>query len=85
MKIGVVGISNEFKFREKPSPKVKDILCEEEILFPPYDANELQNILKQRADSVLYDDVLESDVILLCTAFSAQISSTDATITPESS
>jgi cell division control protein 6 len=71
-KIGVIGISNDFKFREKLSPKVKDTLCEEEILFPPYDANELQNILRQRADLALYDDVLESDVIPLCAAFSAQ-------------
>jgi cell division control protein 6 len=72
VKIGVVGISNDFKFRDNLSPKVKDTLCEEEILFPPYDANELQNILKQRADIALYDKVLESDVIPLCAAFSAQ-------------
>ena len=71
-KIGVVGISNDFKFRENLSPKVKDTLCEEEILFPPYDAAELRNILKQRADSAFYDDVLDSDVIPLCAAFSAQ-------------
>jgi cell division control protein 6 len=72
VKLGVVGISNDFKFRENLSPKVKDTLCEEEILFPPYDATELQNILQQRADIALYDDVLETDVIPLCAAFSAQ-------------
>lgn len=72
MKIGVIGISNDFKFRENLSPKVKDTLCEEEILFPPYDANELQNILRQRADIALHDGVLESEVIPLCAAFSAQ-------------
>lgn len=72
VKIGVIGISNDFKFRENLSPKVKDTLCEEEILFPPYDANELQNILRQRADIALHDDVLEPDVIPLCAAFSAQ-------------
>lgn len=72
VKLGVVGISNDFKFRDNLSPKVKDTLCEEEILFPPYDATELQNILQQRADIALHDDVLESDVIPLCAAFSAQ-------------
>ena len=72
VKLGVIGISNDFKFRENLSPKVKDTLCEEEILFPPYDADELQNILQQRADIALHTDVLDSDVIPLCAAFSAQ-------------
>lgn len=72
VKLGVIGISNDFKFRENLSPKVKDTLCEEEILFPPYDAGELQNILRKRADIAFHDDVLEDDVIPLCAAFSAQ-------------
>lgn len=72
VKVGVIGISNNFKFRDNLSPKVKDTLCEEEILFPPYDASELRNILRQRASLALHDDVLESDVIPLCAAFSAQ-------------
>ncbi len=71
-KLGVIGISNDFKFRDNLSPKVKDTLCEEEILFPPYDANELRNILRQRADVALYDGVLSRDVIPLCAAFGAQ-------------
>ena len=72
VKLGVIGISNDFKFRDNLSPKVKDTLCEEEILFPPYDAGELQNILQQRVNIALYDDVLSEDVIPLCSAFSAQ-------------
>lgn len=72
VKLGVIGISNDFKFRDNLTPKVKDTLCEEEILFPPYDAHELKNILRKRADSALYDGVLEDDVIPLCAAFAAQ-------------
>ncbi|WP_317176009.1 orc1/cdc6 family replication initiation protein [Halomontanus rarus] len=71
VKLGVIGISNDFKFRDNLSPKVKDTLCEEEILFPPYDADELQNILSQRAEIALHDGVLDGDVIPLCAAFSA--------------
>lgn len=72
VKLGVIGISNNFKFRDNLTPKVKDTLCEEEILFPPYDAPDLQNILRKRADSALYEGVLEDDVIPLCAAFAAQ-------------
>ena len=36
VKPGVIGISNDFGFRDDLSPKVKDTLCEEEIHFPPY-------------------------------------------------
>ncbi|MCD2201055.1 hypothetical protein LPA44_14295 [Halobacterium sp. KA-4] len=34
-KPGVIGISNDFGFRDDLSPKVKDTLCEEEIHFSP--------------------------------------------------
>jgi cell division control protein 6 len=68
----IVGISNDFQFRENLSPKVKDTLAEKEILFPPYDANQLRSILNPRADKAFHDDVLEDDVVPLCAAFAAQ-------------
>lgn len=71
-KVGVVGISNDFTFRDNLSARVKDSLCDEEIHFPPYDANQLRNILYQRADNAFKDDVLEDDVIPLCAAFAGQ-------------
>jgi cell division control protein 6 len=85
--VGVIGISNDFTFRENLSARVKDSLCDEEIHFPPYDANELGNILKQRASEAFHDtsasrrddggfeldsDILDDDVIPLCAAFAAQ-------------
>ena len=69
---GIIGISNDFTFRDNLSPKVKDTLCEEEIHFPPYDANELQNILEDRAQKAFHDGVLTDEVIPLCSAFAAQ-------------
>lgn len=72
-KVGVVGISNDFKFRDNLSPKVKDTLCEEEILFPPYNASELNEILRRRVEKAFVDeDYLKDDVIPLCSAFAAQ-------------
>ena len=46
-KIGIIGISNDFSFRDDLSPKVKSSLCEEELQFPAYDAQELFQILEQ--------------------------------------
>ena len=72
-KVGVIGISNDFTFRDNLSGRVKDSLCDKEIHFPPYDATELQNILDQRAEKAYTDpNVVESDVIPLCAALAGQ-------------
>ncbi|NUB93922.1 AAA family ATPase [Haloterrigena sp. SYSU A121-1] len=71
-RIGIIGISNDFKYREKLDPRVEDTLCERELHFPPYDANELQNILERRVTLAFKDGILEGDVVPLCAAFAAQ-------------
>ena len=71
-KTGIIGISNDFSFREDLSPKVRSSLCEEEIHFPAYDATELQQILQQRADVAFHESVLEEGVIRLCAAYGAK-------------
>lgn len=71
-RIGIIGISNDFKFREKLDPRVEDTLCERELHFPPYDAEDLRNILQKRAELAFDDNVLNGDVIPLCAAFAAQ-------------
>lgn len=71
-KVGVIGISNKFTFRDNLSARVKDSLCDEEIHFPPYDANQLRNILHQRAEKAFVDGVLSDDVIPLAAALAGQ-------------
>lgn len=71
-KVGLVGISNDFKFRKRLDPRVQDTLCERELQFPPYDATELQNILKSRAEVAFVDGVLEDGVLPLAAALAAQ-------------
>ena len=58
--------------RESISPRVKSRLGEEEVIFPPYDADQLKDILRQRATMAFKDDVLEDSVIPLCAALAAQ-------------
>jgi len=71
-KVGIIGISNDFKFRDGLDPRVEDTLCERELHFPPYDATDLQAILGRRAELAFRPDVLNSEVIPLCAAFAAQ-------------
>ena len=70
--VGVIGICNNFTFRDNLSARVKDTLCEEELHFKPYDANQLGTILRHRAEKAFFDDVLESDVIPAAAAYGAQ-------------
>ena len=71
-KPGVIGISNDFGFRDDLSPKVKDSLCEEEIHFSPYNAPELRVILGERVTGAMYDDTVDDAVIVLFAAIAAQ-------------
>jgi len=71
-RIGVIGISNDFKFRDRLDPRVQDTLCERELQFPPYDAPELENILQSRADIAVAEDAIEEGVLNLCAALAAR-------------
>lgn len=71
-KVGIIGVSNNFKFRENLSPRVKSTLTEREIHFSPYEAPELNSILGYYADLVFYDGVLSDDVVPHCAAVTAQ-------------
>ncbi len=71
-RVSIIGISNDLKFTEFLDPRVKSSLGEEAFVFPPYDAHQLQDILRQRAKMALKEDVLEDSVIPLCAAFAAQ-------------
>jgi cell division control protein 6 len=71
-RVSIMGISNDLKFTEFLDPRVKSSLGEEEIVFPPYDANQLRDILEHRADVAFKQGVLSDDVIPLCAAFAAQ-------------
>jgi cell division control protein 6 len=71
-RISIMGISNDLKFTDFLDPRVKSSLGEEEIVFPPYDATQLRDILQHRADVAFEPAALTDDVIPLCAAFAAQ-------------
>jgi len=71
-KLGVIGISNDLDFRNQLSSKVRSSLCEKEVSFSAYNANELQLVLKQREAVAFQDDVLDDGVIEMCAAYGAK-------------
>ncbi len=70
-KVSIVGISNDLNFTDYMDSRVKSSLSEEEIIFPPYNALELKNILKQRTADAFTEGVLDEGVISKCAALAA--------------
>ncbi|PSQ27003.1 cell division control protein Cdc6 [Halobacteriales archaeon QS_9_68_17] len=69
--IGVIAISNKIQYAENLNERVKSSLQHKELFFQPYDATQLHEIMRNRADA-FQEDVLTDDVIPLCAAFAAQ-------------
>jgi archaeal cell division control protein 6 len=67
----LIGISNDLKFTNNLDARVRSRLNEEKILFPPYDAPQLQDILRDRAGEVFRDGVVDAGVIERCAAYAA--------------
>jgi cell division control protein 6 len=70
-KIALVGISNDLRFKEFLDPRVLSSLSEEEIVFRPYDAGELRNILAERAQAAFAEKALSDSALGLCAALAA--------------
>ena len=68
----VIGISNDLKFTDFLDPRVRSRLGQLDVLFKPYDAEQLQDILRQRAVQGLNEGVIGPGVIELCAALAAQ-------------
>ena len=69
--ISIVGISNDLMFKERLDPRVLSSLSEEELVFPPYTASELSDILRERVELSMRPGSVGDDVIGLCAALAA--------------
>ena len=70
--ISIIGISNDMLFADSLDPRIKSSLSEEEILFPPYNAIQLQQILRKRSDLAFKDGSILDGVIEKCSAYAAR-------------
>jgi len=70
--ISIVGISNDLQFLENIDPRIKSSLSEEEIVFDPYNAIQLQDILRERANKAFKKEVIAEGAIEKCSAYAAR-------------
>ena len=70
--VAIASISNYVDFKQFIKPRVKSSLRDREIVFPPYNAQQLMDILDERAQLAFNDEVLNNDVIPLCAAMAAK-------------
>ncbi|MAG60954.1 cell division control protein Cdc6 [archaeon] len=70
--ICLIGISNNLVFAENLDPRVQSSLSEEELIFPPYNALQIQDILRQRCSKAFARDVIEPGVVEKCAAYAAR-------------
>ncbi len=70
--ISIVGISNDTTFLDNLDMRVRSSLSEESIFFAPYNAIQMQTILRERANLAFKEDSLDQGVIEKCAAFAAR-------------
>ncbi|HFC49591.1 MAG TPA: AAA family ATPase [Thermofilum sp.] len=71
-RLSLVGITNDLRFMEFLDARVRSSLGEEELVFPPYNSRELEDILRRRAEKAFNKDVLEPSVIAKVASIAAR-------------
>jgi cell division control protein 6 len=72
IQIVIIGISNDVKFLDMIDQRVRSSLSEEEMVFSPYNAIQLQDILRKRAELAFKSGVVTEGVIAKCAAYAAR-------------
>jgi cell division control protein 6 len=70
--IAVLGISNNLFFKKKLDPRSRSTLCEEEMIFAPYNAKQLTRILTDRVKLGFKDGKVEDSAVHLTAAVAAK-------------
>ena len=71
-KVSLIGISNNLQFINDLDPRVRSSLSEEEIIFPPYNALQIRDILAERSKAAFKPGVIAEGVIEKCAAYAAK-------------
>ncbi len=69
--VSMIGISNKVNFKQKLETRSKSAICEQEIVFQPYNAEQLRGILSQRVPVAFYDAVVDASALGLAAAIAA--------------
>lgn len=69
--VSVVGVSNRVNFKSRLDPRSRSSLCEEEVVFAPYNAGQLQGILANRVGRAFVPGVIDDSAVNLASAIAA--------------
>ena len=70
--VSIIGISNRLHFKEKLDPRSKSALHEKELVFRPYNATHLYEILKQRSEGAFLKDSVDDAALRMAAAIAAR-------------
>ena len=70
--VSIIGISNKLSFKEQLGQRSRSSLCENEMVFAPYTATQLQSIIAQRAQDGFKPGVVEESAVNLAAAITGQ-------------
>ncbi len=70
--IAIIGISNNLFFKDKLDVRTKSTLLQKEMVFPPYNAQELKAILEERIKTAFKAGCVEDSAVNLAAAMAAQ-------------
>lgn len=70
-RVHLIGISNDLNFKNYLDSRILSSLGEEELVFPPYNSLELEDILKERAKMGLSDGSIDDGTISLAAGLAA--------------
>ena len=69
--LSLIGISNKIGFKQRLDSRARSSLCEEELVFQPYNAIQLAGILRQRCEKAFLPNVVDDSAIELASAIAA--------------
>ena len=71
-KVAIIGITNDINFVDTLDPRVRSSLGEEEIVFSPYDAEQLFDILWERAQKAFVPGAVSEKIVRYCAGLAAR-------------
>lgn len=71
-KISIIGITNNLNTLSSVDARTKSSLSEEDLIFPPYNADQIADILRERSQEAFLRDVLDEDALLFVSAHAAK-------------
>jgi len=69
--VSMLGVSNKVGLKERLDARSKSSLCEEELVFQPYDAPQLEGILQQRVPEAFEKEAVDDGAVNLAAAIAA--------------